>query len=136
MVVIFFFFFFRRDEKCFYPRCLQRLELFHSTNTNCLCTRKRVKKKKLYSTIRKKTEYNRKGNFRSKDELVQKTTALCQIFGGYIQNKLECSSCKKFENKYGFFTDLSLDLSQCSSLDRCLSKKFKEEAKMKTECSR
>ncbi|CAO3665479.1 unnamed protein product [Rhizopus stolonifer] len=57
------------------------------------------------------------------------------MFGGYIQNKLECSSCKNFENKYDFFTNLSLDLSQCSSLDRCLSKKFKEEAKMKTECS-
>ncbi|KAI9271993.1 hypothetical protein BY458DRAFT_555538 [Sporodiniella umbellata] len=71
----------------------------------------------------------------SKNQLVQQTTALYQIFGGYMQTKLECPSCKNLENKYDFFTDLSLDLSQCSTLERCLSKKFKERLDINTECS-
>ncbi|KAG1497944.1 hypothetical protein G6F46_007697 [Rhizopus delemar] len=71
----------------------------------------------------------------SKDKLVQQTTALCQVFGGYIQNKVRCPACNKLDNKYDFMMDLSLDLLQCSSLERCLTKHFKEQVSMKTECS-
>ncbi|ORE08219.1 cysteine proteinase [Rhizopus microsporus var. microsporus] len=70
----------------------------------------------------------------SKDELIQQTTALCQTFGGYIQNAFECLSCNKMENKYDFFMDLSLDLLQCSSLERCMTKYFKEQAIATMEC--
>lgn len=73
---------------------------------------------------------------RSKDKLVQETTALYQIFGGYIQKKLECSACNKSENIYDSFLHLSLDLTQCSSVERCLTKHFKEQVSETRECSR
>ncbi|KAL7318090.1 hypothetical protein PS15m_004356 [Mucor circinelloides] len=72
---------------------------------------------------------------RSKDKLVQETTALYQIFGGYIQKKLECPSCNKFENMYDAFLDLSLDLTQCSTVERCLTKHFKQPVSASRECS-
>lgn len=73
---------------------------------------------------------------RSKDKRVQETTALYQIFGGYIQKRLECPSCNKPENIYDSFIDLSLDLTQCSSVERCLTKRFKETVNCLAECSR
>lgn len=73
---------------------------------------------------------------RSKDKLVQETTALYQIFGGYTQKKLECSACNKSENIYDSFLHLSLDLTQCSSVERCLTKHFKEQVSEARECSR
>ncbi|CEP07193.1 hypothetical protein [Parasitella parasitica] len=72
---------------------------------------------------------------RSKDKLVQETTALYQIFGGYIQNRLECPSCNKVENTYNSFVDLSLDLTQCSTVERCLTKHFRQQASAFKECS-
>ncbi|KAI8647444.1 hypothetical protein BD408DRAFT_408565 [Parasitella parasitica] len=72
---------------------------------------------------------------RSKDKLVQETTALYQIFGGYIQSKLECPLCSKVENTYNSFLNLSLDLTQCSTVERCLTKHFKQQASAFKECS-
>lgn len=71
---------------------------------------------------------------RSKDKLVQETTALYQIFGGYIQKKLECPSCNKPDNVYDSFLDLSLDLTQCSTVERCLTKHFKQPVSAVREC--
>lgn len=71
----------------------------------------------------------------SKDKLVRETTALYQIFGGYIQKKLECSACNQFENSYDSFLHLSLDLTQCSSVERCLTKYFKKQVSESKECA-
>lgn len=73
---------------------------------------------------------------RSKDKLVAETTALYQIFGGHIQKQLECPSCNKLENSYDSFLHLSLDLTQCSSVERCLTKHFKEQVSEIKECPR
>ncbi|KAI8068975.1 hypothetical protein BDF21DRAFT_445885 [Thamnidium elegans] len=70
----------------------------------------------------------------TKDKLVAKTSALYQIFGGYIQTKLECASCNQPENTYDSFLSLSLDLTQCSSVERCLTKHFKEQVSAIKEC--
>lgn len=72
---------------------------------------------------------------RSKEKLVQETTALYQIFGGYIQSKLSCPSCNNSENNYNSFLHLSLDLTQCSSVERCFTKHFKEKVSQQKECA-
>lgn len=70
----------------------------------------------------------------TKDKLVAETSALYQIFGGYIQTKLECAACNQPENTYSSFLSLSLDLTQCSSVERCLTKYFKEQVSTVKEC--
>lgn len=72
---------------------------------------------------------------RSKDKRVQETTAIYQIFGGYLQKKVQCPACNQEENVYSSFLDLSLDLTQCSSVEKCLSKHFKQITTIVKECT-
>ena len=73
---------------------------------------------------------------RSKDTLVQETTALYQIFGGHIQKRLTCPACSEPENVYNSFLHISLDLTQCSSVERALTKHFKQQVTEMKECPR
>ncbi|KAI7905969.1 uncharacterized protein BX663DRAFT_498314 [Cokeromyces recurvatus] len=70
----------------------------------------------------------------SKDKRVQETTALYQIFGGYLQKRLECQACNNPYNEYESFLDLSLNLTQCSSVEKCLTKYFKESISIPSQC--
>lgn len=72
---------------------------------------------------------------RTKDKLVAETTSLYQIFGGYIQKRLDCAACNTPENTYDSFLHLSLDLTQCSSVERALTKHFKEKVSEMKECA-
>jgi ubiquitin C-terminal hydrolase len=67
---------------------------------------------------------------------VQETTALYQTFGGYIQNHLTCPSCNETENIYQPFLDVPLNIAQCSSVERALTKHFAENTSMTRECTR
>ncbi|KAI8879836.1 cysteine proteinase [Backusella circina FSU 941] len=71
----------------------------------------------------------------SKDARVQETTALYQIFGGYLQNHLTCPHCNETENVYQSFLDVSLNIAQCSSVERALTKHFNEHGSVSRECT-
>ncbi|KAI9478258.1 MAG: hypothetical protein EXX96DRAFT_570199 [Benjaminiella poitrasii] len=71
----------------------------------------------------------------SKDKRVQETTALYQIFGGYLQKKMACPACNHSDNIYEAFLDLSLNLTQSSSVEKSLTKYFKEDVLIQSQCS-
>ncbi|KAI8372627.1 hypothetical protein EDC96DRAFT_606108 [Choanephora cucurbitarum] len=71
----------------------------------------------------------------SKDTRIQETTALYQMFGGYIQKKFTCPSCNALDHFYDSFLYLSLDLTQCSTVERCVSRHFKNKVSLTRECS-
>ncbi|KAI9015748.1 hypothetical protein CLU79DRAFT_765665 [Phycomyces nitens] len=62
----------------------------------------------------------------STDQRTQETTALYQMFGGYLQNNIKCGECNKTENKYDATLYFDLDISQNNTVDRCLSRMMKE----------
>ncbi|KAI8981555.1 hypothetical protein BDB01DRAFT_172522 [Pilobolus umbonatus] len=72
----------------------------------------------------------------SKDKRIQETTALYQIFGGYIQDKLTCSSCNVINNVYQSCLYLSLDIMYCNSIDKCLKNYFSKDISQQMECTR
>ncbi|KAI9320749.1 hypothetical protein BX666DRAFT_2024372 [Dichotomocladium elegans] len=57
----------------------------------------------------------------SKDERIKQTTALHQIFGGFVQNHFVCSGCQKAGNTYDAFLELSLDIDATNTVEKCLS---------------
>ncbi|KAI9305564.1 hypothetical protein BJ944DRAFT_65977 [Cunninghamella echinulata] len=58
----------------------------------------------------------------SQDKRIQETTALYQIYYGYLQDKIECQSCHNIEYQYNGFYDLPLDCQQANSIERCLTR--------------
>ncbi|KAI7858461.1 hypothetical protein BDC45DRAFT_498407 [Circinella umbellata] len=62
----------------------------------------------------------------STDKRTKETTALYQMFGGYIQNNFTCDSCKKSGNTYESFLNITGDIIKNNSMEKCLSYKFKE----------
>ncbi|KAL0095395.1 hypothetical protein F4703DRAFT_1789052 [Phycomyces blakesleeanus] len=62
----------------------------------------------------------------STDKRTQETTALYQMFGGYLQNNIKCGECGKTENKYDATLYFDLDISQNNTVDRCVSRMMKE----------
>ncbi|KAI8377551.1 uncharacterized protein BYT42DRAFT_570680 [Radiomyces spectabilis] len=71
----------------------------------------------------------------SNDALIQKTTALYQIFGGYIQQRHECPDCKKLENIYQDFLHLSLDITQGNTVEKCLTRFMKDLPPTNSKCT-
>ncbi|ORX57554.1 cysteine proteinase [Hesseltinella vesiculosa] len=61
-----------------------------------------------------------------KDKRVQQTTAIYQMYHGFIQDRIECQECKESQPAYQYqgFLDLFLDIHQASQLDKCISHQF------------
>ncbi|KAI8991702.1 hypothetical protein BDF20DRAFT_909446 [Mycotypha africana] len=62
----------------------------------------------------------------SKEKRVKETTALYQLFGGYLQKKLDCPACNQLENNYDALLDLSLSINRGNSVEQCLTHYFKQ----------
>ncbi|CAO3629940.1 unnamed protein product [Cunninghamella blakesleeana] len=58
----------------------------------------------------------------SQDKLIQETTALYQMYHGYLQTKIVCQSCQNTEYQYDGFYDFDLDCQQGNSVERCLTR--------------
>ncbi|KAF7721892.1 Ubiquitin carboxyl-terminal hydrolase 36 [Apophysomyces ossiformis] len=56
----------------------------------------------------------------SSDRRIQETTALYQIFGGYLQKNMACDACKKSNSDYSAFLHLSLDITRSNHIDKSL----------------
>jgi len=51
---------------------------------------------------------------------VQHTTFIRQLFGGYFRSRIVCLECQRESNTYDPFLDISLEVHNCTSLDRAL----------------
>ncbi|ESP04053.1 hypothetical protein LOTGIDRAFT_53476, partial [Lottia gigantea] len=58
------------------------------------------------------------------DRYSKETTVINQIFGGFLRSQVLCTRCKNRSNTYDPFMDLSLDLRNNTSVDKCLEKFF------------
>ncbi|ORZ19058.1 hypothetical protein BCR42DRAFT_482062 [Absidia repens] len=65
----------------------------------------------------------------SHDKRTQETTALYQTYFGHLQDRMECNGCQKQDGEkapsdyhYRGFLDLTLDINQGSTVERCLSR--------------
>ena len=54
--------------------------------------------------------------------LVRSTTCIGQVFSGFLQSKVTCSSCSNVSRTFDPFMDLSLEIDHCSSLRDCMSR--------------
>jgi ubiquitin C-terminal hydrolase len=48
------------------------------------------------------------------------TTAVGQLFSGYLQSQVICGSCQNVSRTFDPYMDISLEIQDCSSLDDCL----------------
>ncbi|KAG0176845.1 Ubiquitin carboxyl-terminal hydrolase 36 [Apophysomyces sp. BC1021] len=64
----------------------------------------------------------------SSDRRIQETTALYQIFGGYLQSNTACDACKKSNSEYNAFLHLSLDITRSNSIEKSLMQITREQA--------
>ncbi|RKP34582.1 hypothetical protein BJ085DRAFT_18031, partial [Dimargaris cristalligena] len=55
------------------------------------------------------------------DARVKETTLVHAIFGGYLQSQIRCSRCHADSNTFDPLLDLSLEVRNCSSIQRALS---------------
>ncbi|KAI9498185.1 hypothetical protein BDB00DRAFT_801508 [Zychaea mexicana] len=62
----------------------------------------------------------------SPDKRIQETTALHQMFGGYMQDKYVCDACKKEANTYEPFLNITGDITKSNTMEKCLSQRLKE----------
>lgn len=51
---------------------------------------------------------------------VQETTAVHQIFGGYLRSQVRCLKCKAESNTYDPCLDLSVDINTSTNLQKAL----------------
>ncbi|CAO3597930.1 unnamed protein product [Absidia cylindrospora] len=60
----------------------------------------------------------------SHEKRTQETTALYQTYFGHLQDRMECNGCQKQDVDYQYrgFLDLTLDINQGSTVERCLSR--------------
>ncbi|KAI8333415.1 hypothetical protein BC941DRAFT_434657 [Chlamydoabsidia padenii] len=75
----------------------------------------------------------------SQDKRIQETTALYQMYHGYLQDRNECDTCQQGnaespEYHYRGFLDLTLDINQGNTLERCLSRYLQQTTTTSTEC--
>lgn len=56
------------------------------------------------------------------DVHIKATTAVHQIFGGYLRSRVKCMQCKSVSDTFDPFLDLSLDINKqgCGNLHRCM----------------
>lgn len=56
------------------------------------------------------------------DNISKRTTAIYQMFGGYLRSRITCRKCNNVSDSYDFCLDLSLDISKqvCETLSSCL----------------
>eukprot|EP00408_Alexandrium_pacificum_P008140 CAMPEP_0171226920 /NCGR_PEP_ID=MMETSP0790-20130122/37573_1 /TAXON_ID=2925 /ORGANISM="Alexandrium catenella, Strain OF101" /LENGTH=635 /DNA_ID=CAMNT_0011693003 /DNA_START=83 /DNA_END=1991 /DNA_ORIENTATION=- len=52
--------------------------------------------------------------------LVQRTTLIHQLFGGYLRSRVVCQECKHESNTFDPFLDLSLEVRNASTLEKAL----------------
>eukprot|EP00770_Monocercomonoides_exilis_P008562 MONOS_8520.1-p1 / transcript=MONOS_8520.1 / gene=MONOS_8520 / organism=Monocercomonoides_exilis_PA203 / gene_product=Ubiquitin carboxyl-terminal hydrolase 36 / transcript_product=Ubiquitin carboxyl-terminal hydrolase 36 / location=Mono_scaffold00323:52834-55595(+) / protein_length=754 / sequence_SO=supercontig / SO=protein_coding / is_pseudo=false len=58
---------------------------------------------------------------------VEATTVIHQIFGGYLQSQVRCAKCGHESNTFDPFLDISLELTNCKSIEECLARYTKAE---------
>ena len=61
------------------------------------------------------------------DVLSKETTAIDQIFGGYLRNKVECYKCTHASSSFEHFMDISLNVNEVASLKAALRSSIEEE---------
>jgi ubiquitin C-terminal hydrolase len=61
------------------------------------------------------------------DHASKDTTLLHQIFGGHLVSQIHCLSCGTKSNTFEPFLDLSLEIRDCSTLEKALSQFTKSE---------
>ncbi|KAI8069722.1 hypothetical protein BC940DRAFT_24474 [Gongronella butleri] len=60
-----------------------------------------------------------------KDKRVQATTALYQMYHGYVQDRVECQECHKTTGReYRGFLDLHVNIRQAGQLEKCIGPLF------------
>ncbi|KAI7879931.1 cysteine proteinase, partial [Lichtheimia hyalospora FSU 10163] len=63
----------------------------------------------------------------TQDERIKQTTALYQMFGGFMQNHFVCDSCQKDGNNYDAFLNISLNIDTANTVEKCLSQNIRQQ---------
>jgi ubiquitin C-terminal hydrolase len=61
------------------------------------------------------------------DHRIKETTVIHQIFGGYLQSCVKCSTCQHESKTFDPMLDLSLEIENCNSVTTALEKYTKAE---------
>src|SRR5438128_896067 len=64
---------------------------------------------------------------RNLDARIKETTAIHQIFGGYLQSQVKCSRCRHESNTFDPMLDISLDIKNADSVERAFANFIKTE---------
>ncbi|KAJ3093178.1 Ubiquitin carboxyl-terminal hydrolase 36 [Quaeritorhiza haematococci] len=65
--------------------------------------------------------------FEKADAKVKETTLVYKIFGGYLQSQVHCLACGNKSNTFDPLLDISLELRNCDSIEKCLQQFTKPE---------
>lgn len=72
----------------------------------------------------------------TQDERIKQTTALYQMFGGFMQNHFLCDTCQKGGNDYDAFLHLSLNIDSANTVEKCLSQHIRQQNVKGYKCPR